>query len=141
MHFSWDKNDKFSKYLNACCSQRFSNSTKHPLTSTERPQFPPARMTAFSKQELSSRPWGNGGPYPNVRPWEKDFFWGLDTLPQFKRNFCSSRGMMDLKHWALHCVPQCLVLLYVLVPLIYSPKERFWCFALLPLYNTILISL
>lgn len=42
------------------------------------------RMADFSKQELSSSPWGNGALIQV--PWNKDF-WGPDTPVQFKSNF------------------------------------------------------
>lgn len=90
----------------------------------EGPQFllPEIRRKAtFSKQELSSRPWGNGGPYPNAWPWEKDF-WGPDSPLQSKSNFHSSRG--TIQHSAElfpNCVPLCL--LCGPVPLLHSPRE------------------
>lgn len=53
---------KFSKYGNVYCSQRLSTCTRSPCTSMQGPHVPPAwdKETVFSKQELSSRQWGNG---------------------------------------------------------------------------------
>lgn len=64
------------------------------------------RMVAFSKQKLPISPWGNGGPFQNAWPWEKDFCGDQTRHYNLRTIFIppGAQGSMSTELF-LNCIP------------------------------------